>query len=429
MKGRFMDKIVSFIDTKLTPPLTKFANFRPMRVIRRGMVSVLPVIFVSSIFLILFMLGSPSGTAEKPLIGFLAPYTNLLIVVHNYCLSFLSVYAAVAFGLEFARVYELDKMNLTLLSLACFFAINLKDFTDGTISVANFGGAGLMGCILSSFIAGFVYYFCVRKKITIRLPNTVPPEILSSFTAIVPFLIAVPLCWVIRTVLNIDITILLVNVLGPIFSYADTPLGYTVWCLLCSIFWAVGIHGDNILSGITGPLTTMWVAENATAALSGVALTQLPHVWAASFCLFHYWVAGVWPLAIYLIISKVKAYKALGKTVLVPTFFICEPIMFGTPIVLNPILAIPFVLATTLSGLVSYLIMNAGFINRIFVNLPWTTPQPLQVIMSTGGDFKALIIPLVSFILGMIIYYPFIKSYEKQGLREEQEMEKIVAQE
>lgn len=302
MKENIMDKIVRVVDTKLTPPLTKFANFRPMQVIRRGMVSVLPVIFVSSIFLILYMLGSPSGTAEKPIIGFLAPYTDLLIIGHNYCLGFLSVYAAVAFGIEFARIYELDKMNMALLSLACFFAINLKDFTDGVISIANFSGAGLIGCILSSFIAGFIYYICVNKKITIRLPDTVPPEVLNSFTAIIPFLLAVPVCWLIRAVLNIDITVLLVNVLGPIFSYADTPLGYTVWCFLCSLFWAVGIHGDNILSGITGPLTTMWVAENATATLNGVALTELPHVWAASFNLFHFFVGSLWPLAIYLFI-------------------------------------------------------------------------------------------------------------------------------
>lgn len=422
-KATFIDKIMGFVDAKLVPPLIKFAEFRPMRVIRNGMVSLVPMILVSSIFLILYMLGSPSGTSNTPLIPLLSPFIDKLLVVHNYGLSFLALYSSVVFGISFAKVYNTEIMSTALLSLNCFFAINLTDFIDGKIDVANFAGQGLIGCMLSSFIAGFVIYLCDKNKLEIKLPDSVPPEILSSFKAIIPFLIAVPITWVIRTVLEIDIAVVLNNVLGPIFSYADSPLGYGLYCFVLLLLWSVGIHGDNVLKGIIDPLTILWGAENAAAASSGVALTDLPHVWAYNLLFFHIWVAGIWPLAIYLAISKVKAYRAFGRTVAIPTFFICEPLIFGAPIVLNPLLFIPMILSGTISGVVSYLIMDAGFINRIFINLPWTTPQPLQVVMATGGDFKALIIPVVSFILGMSIYYPFIKAYEKLGFEKEREME------
>lgn len=429
MKKNFMDKLVDLIDQKLVPPMTKFANLRPMQVVRRGMMALIPMILISSIFLILFMLGSPSGTSEQPLISFLAPYVDILGVVYDYGLAFLSLYSSVAFGIAFANVYKVDTMITAILSLNCFIAMNINMVNmDATMSVANFGGAGLFGCMLSSFLAGYTVYFCEKRNFSINLPDTVPPEILSSFKGITPFVIAIPICWFIRTVLNFDITIALNNILGPIFSYADTPLGYGLYVFVVLTLWSVGIHGDSVMAGIADPLTMLWGTANTQAAAAGVALTQLPHVWSYSFQFFHIWVATFWPLVLYMLFSKVKAYKAFGRTVAVPTFFICEPMMFGAPVVLNPMLFIPMILSGTVSGIVSHLIMGSGLINKIFVNLPWTTPQPLQVLMSTGGDFKAFIIPIVSFIIGLIIYYPFFKAYEKKGLAEERETELKLAE-
>ena len=422
-KKNAMDKIVEFVEAKLVPPLTRFASLRPMEVIRNGMISLVPMIIISSVFLILYMLGSPSGSSNTPVLPFLAPIIDKLLVVHNYGLGFLALYASLAFGVSFARIYDVDILTTAILSVNCFLAINLKVFDNGQISVANFGGQGLFGCMLSSFIAGFSMYLCKKKKLTINLPDCVPPEILTSFKAIVPFAVAVPICWFIRTILDIDITVWLNSVLGPIFSYADSPVGYGLFVFICMSLWSVGIHGYNVLSGVVDPLTTLWGTENAAAAASGIALTKLPHVWAYSFHTSQMFVSTFWPLVVYLIFSKVKAHRAFGRTVAVPTYFVCEPMMFGLPVVLNPLMFIPMVLSATISSVVAYLIMSAGFINRVFVNLPWTTPQPFQVVMATGGDLKALIIPVVSFIIGMIIYYPFFKVYEKQGLEEEKRME------
>lgn len=418
-KNNFMNRVVEVIEKKLVPPLAKFAAFRAMQVIRNGMIALVPMILVSSIFLILFMLGSPLESGDT-LLPFITPYLNKLLVVHQYGLSFMSLYASIAFGMAFADVYKTDKMSTAILSLNCFLAINISSFDVevGTL-VANFAGAGLFGCIISSFIAGFFMYECNKRKLTINLPKSVPPEILNSFKAIIPFILAVISCWIIRTVFNFDISVFLSSVLGPIFSYADSPLGYGLYCFVLLVLWSVGMHGDNILGGISEPLTLMWGAENAAAATAGVSLTALPHIWAYSFRFFHLWIAAIWPLAIYLLISKCKAHKAFGRTVAIPTFFICEPLMFGAPIVLQPILFIPMILSGTISGIVGYLIMSGGFINRIFVNLPWTTPHPLVEIMSVGGDFKALIIPIVSLIIGLLIWYPFFKVYEKQGLEQE----------
>lgn len=424
-KKNFMDKLVELIEEKLVPLLTEFASFRPMQVIRNGMVALVPMILLSSIFLILYMLGSPMDSGDA-LLPFVTPFLDKLLVVHQYGLSFMALYASIAFGIAFSDVYDTDKMATAILSLNCFLAININNFNvDVSTLVANFAGQGLFGCMISSFIAGFFMYECNKRKITINLPSSVPPEILNSFKAIVPFILAVPVCWIIRTVFNFDVAVFLNTALGPIFSYADSPLGYGLYCFILLVLWSVGMHGDNILDSIASPLTLLWGAENAAAATAGTALTALPHVWAYSFRFFHLWVAGIWPLAVYLLFSKCKAHKAFGRTIAIPTFFICEPMMFGAPIVLQPILFIPMILSGTISGIVGYLIMNAGFINRIFVNVPWTVPHPLFELMSVGGDFKALIIPVVSFIIGMIIWYPFFKAYEKQGLEQEKLVENV----
>ena len=411
-----MDAIMEVVNAKVVPPLMKFANLKPMIVIRTGMVQLIPMILISSIFLILFMLGSPSGTNETPLLPFLTPFLDKLIVVHNYGLSFMALYASVAFGIAYSDVYKTDKMTTALLALNCFLAINLKDFVDGSINVANFGGQGLFSCILSSFIAGGVMSFCDKNKLEIKLPDSVPPEVLGSFRAITPFAIAVPICWFIRTVCNIDIAVLLNNVLGPIFSYADSPLGYGLYVFVLLLLWSVGIHGDNVLAGVTDPLAILWGTENAEAVMAGVAPTALPHIWAYSFRFLHLWIAAIWPLAIYLVFSKCKAQRAVGRTVALPTFFICEPIMFGTPIVLNPVLFIPMILSGTISGIFAYLMMDFGLVNRVYLNLPWTTPHPLLDIMMTGGDLRVLIITVGSFLIGAAIWYPFFKAYERQGL-------------
>ena len=116
-KQSLMDKIMDVVNAKIVPPLMKFANLKPMIVVRTGMVQLIPMILISSIFLILFMLGSPSGTNETPLLPFLTPFLDKLIVVHNYGLSFMALYASVAFGIAYSDVYKTDKMTTALLAL------------------------------------------------------------------------------------------------------------------------------------------------------------------------------------------------------------------------------------------------------------------------------------------------------------------------
>ncbi len=426
-KHGVFDVILDVVNNKIVPPLMKFSNFKPMMVIRTGMVSLIPMIIVSSVFLILFMLGCPSGSDGITFLPFLAPFLDKLMVVYNYGLSFMALYAAVAFGIAYADVYGTDKMTTALLALNCFLAINLCDFVDGQISVANFGGQGLFSCFVSSFIAGGVMSLCEKTKFEIKLPDSVPPEILGSFRAITPFAIAVPICWAIRTVAGIDIAVLLNNVLGPIFSYADSPFGYCLYVFVMLLLWSVGIHGYVVLSGVVDPLTILWGTENADAVMAGVAPTALPHVWAFSFQSLHLWIAAIWPLVLFLCFSRCKAQRAIGRTVALPSFFICEPVVFGVPIVLNPVLFVPMILSGTVSGLFAYLMTSAGFVNHVYLNLPWNTPHPLLDIMMTGGDMRALIVNIGAFLIGAVIWYPFFKAYEKQGIKEETEAEERAA--
>jgi PTS system cellobiose-specific IIC component len=135
------------------------------------------------------------------------------------------------------------------------------------------------------------------------------------------------------------------------------------------------------------------------------------------------WTAAVWPLVFLMIRSKVKYLKALGIACLPAAIFtIVEPVVFGLPLALNPFLFVPFLVVTAVSSTVGYLMMQFGFVARFYASLPWATPPFLLGPLGTG-DWKSIIIVVVSFVIGLVIYFPFWRQFEKSCLEKEKAKE------
>lgn len=420
------DRFADFIMDKVATPLGRFAALRPMLVIREGLIAVMPVILVGSLFLLIALLGDGGSLGGTALVPALVPYVGNLWSATGMTIGFMSLYAAIAFGIVYARVYEVDVLSMTLMSITSFILIT--SVSGGELAVGSFGASGMFVAMATTFTGGFILRFCIDKKLVIKLPEGVPPGIANSFSAVIPFAIAFVTFWLIRSILNFDLANLFIAVLGPVFSAADTVFGFTFRVLVSQTFWSVGIHGDSIIGGVTGPMLLNFIDANRVAAAAGTPLTELPYIWTEGLERMVLFTSSLWGLSFWMLISKNKTYRTLALVALPSTIFgIIEPIVFGLPTVLNPFLIIPWILSSVLAAIFGYLFMALGLCARIWIQIPWATPAPLIAFLGTGGDWRALIIVLVSFIIGVVVYYPFFKAMEKDAAAKEAEL--IAAQE
>ena len=263
--------------SKMVGPLTKFANIPAVAAVQEGLVSVTPVIIIGSLFLVLGVLSQPVvGGSGKPVIGFLAPYSSKFTLVNDLTMGFLALYAAIMISMSYGKKIKLDSKSTGLLGLITFILININIIKDGTISVKYFGATGLFVAIIVSIISVRIYKFLIDKKITIRLPDSVPPNVGNAFASLIPFLVIFTLAWIIRTILGFDFSHWFETLLLPFITAADNVWVFTGKMILDFGLWGIGLHGGNMLSPIFTPFVTMWTAQNATVAATGQIL---PHIW------------------------------------------------------------------------------------------------------------------------------------------------------
>ncbi|SHS64230.1 PTS system oligo-beta-mannoside-specific EIIC component [Mycobacteroides abscessus subsp. abscessus] len=418
-KPSFLEKISNFVVDRLAGPMAKFGGIPAVAAVKDGLVAIVPIVIIGSLFLLIAMLGLPGTFSENALIPALSSFSPKLLVFFNITMNFLSLYAAVAIGMNYAKHFNIDSINAALLSVAAFFLININDLSNG-MDVTNFAAGGLFAAIISSLISIRIYRFFLEKRITIKMPDGVPPNVANAFVALIPFFVIFTLLWVVRSILNFDITAFLNTVLGPVFSGTDSIFVYVPRVFIGLLLWSVGMHGDNMIGPIFEPLKLQWVAENAEALASGVDLKDLPHVWTTVVERITVWPAAAWGILFWMWRSKLKQARTMaGIATPAAVFTIIEPIVFGLPIVLNPFFIIPFIISGTIAAIVTYGAFSLHLINRVFVELPWATPPFISGYVATGGDWKGVLMVFINFAIGIIVYYPFWKAYEKAERQKE----------
>jgi len=414
-----MDKILEKVDV-IAGPMTKFGQIPFVRGIVNGMVAALPVTMVGSLFLVVYLFCSDGGLTTHALIPFLKPWAGDLALVNSLSMGIMAVYIIIAFGAEYAEIKGFSK---TTGAVGAFFAFMLLNYNsvgqlvvtakDGTLSAGAsafestyWGGAGLITAMIAGAIAINIIDICYKKHIVIKLPDSVPPAISDSFSAIIPYFFITLVCWGIRTLAGLNIPELVGQMLLPVLGAADNIFVYTLQQL----------HGDNITGAVTNVFTNQWIADNNTAFMAGTAVKDLPYVWTPNLCRLSQWVSSCWPILVYMFMSskKLPHLKPLATICLPPAVFcIIEPIMFGLPVVMNGFLLVPFILTHTLTGAFTYWLTSIGFVGKMYMNLPWATPSPILGYLAAGGSIGGAVVVFINFAIGMVIFYPFWKSYEK----------------
>ncbi len=429
-----MNNFVNFLEAKILPVANKIGQQRHMTAIRKGIIATLPLTIVGSFFTILSNMPIPAVA------NFLAPYQAILDIPFRFTVGILSLYATFGIASALAESYKMDTLSSGILAVLAFLVATVQPvkvnadvknvITAGRyINIANLSASSLFAAIATALISVEIYHFLEKKNITIKMPQGVPPEVSNSFVALFPAAVILILFWVVRDIFNFNIATFISNILMPLKGFLvgnSLAGGLTTVFFICG-FWTLGIHGAAIMDPIVRPFWEMSIATNMNQFHAGAAATHLSTIFTEQFLQWFVWIGGAGgtlALVVLFMFSKSKYLKDLGKLSILPGLFnINEPIIFGAPIVLNPILGIPFILAPLVTTTISYFATTSHLVPMMMVRLPFTIPAPIAAIMSTNWSWNALILSVVNFIIYIIIYYPFFKVFEKQQLEKENDAE------
>lgn len=422
-----MKKFLSWIEEKLMPPMVKLSENRYLVSIRDGIIATMPLVMLGSFFVLFAQFPIP---AYQELVQ---PYIGTIMLPYRITVGLMSVYAAFGIGYQLAKQYNLDSLSSGLISMGAFMmttipvlansAENVEQSLGMVLPMSYLGGAGMFTAILVSIISVEIIRFCHVHNIEIKLPESVPSSVSRSFSAIIPSAVVIILIWIICGVLKFNVNEAIMQLFKPIVDVGmNSYFGLVIPVLLITLLWTTGIHGDSIIGNLVRPFWLILWQQNADAVAAGHAAQNIATEGFYTFV----WIGGsggTLALCVIAVLFAKSAYlKEIGKLSIVPGIFnINEPIIFGAPVVLNPLLAIPFIIGPVVTASITYVAMSLELVNKTSMLAPFTVPFPIMGYMITQADFRAVILMLINFVVYLIIYYPFVKMYDKQLLLQETE--------
>lgn len=426
-----LSKFNKFCEKNIIPLANKMAKQRHLAAIRDAFMSLLPITLIGGVAAILSSPPVTDTTTNIFLIKwaeFAANNNEILNWLFLFTLGGMSLYIALGINHFLCKYYKMESFFPSLFVIVGFFLIVTNPVELGyslkSIDISYIDGKGLIpAIIISIFTVEFYRFLKVRDFGRIKMPESIPASLSDVFAAFVPGSIIIIIYITIFIIFNKMGTTLpkfLFDLLTPTFKAADSIFFVIIITLVTHFLWFFGIH-DAALAGVMGPIRDGNLSINATAKVAG---EQLPNVFTTPFWVYFVVIGGcgaVLGLAILLITAKSKQLKVIGKIGIVPAIFgISEPLIFGVPLMLNPIFLIPFMFAATINAVVTFLLMSQNIVERTFSMLSWNMPSVIGAFFSTL-DWKAALLVIGLIIVDMIIYYPFFKIYDKQLVLQEQE--------
>lgn len=420
-----MNKLIGLIE-KGKPFFEKLSRNIYLRAIRDGFIAGMPVILFSSIFILITYVPNSWGFQWPKDIE------ALLMKPYSYSMGILALLVAgtTAKSLTDSVNRSMEKTNQinymsTLLAAIVGLLLLAADPIENGFATGFLGTKGLLTAFISAFVTVNIYKVCVKNNVTIRMPDEVPPNISQVFKDVIPFTISVVSLYVLdilaRNFVGAGVAESVGKFFAPLFSAADGYLGITLIFGAFAFFWFVGIHGPSIVEPAIAAITY------ANAEVNLQLLQQGQHadkILTSGTQMFIVTMGGTGATLIvpfmFMWICKSKRNKAIGRASVVPTFFgVNEPILFGAPIVLNPVFFIPFILAPIANVWIFKFFIDVLGMNSFTANLPWTTPGPLGIILGTNFQLLSVVLAATLIAVDFIIYYPFVKVYDEQILEDE----------
>lgn len=439
-----MGGLVGFLEKHVMPVAGRIAEQRHLQAIRDGLILAMPLLIIGSIFLVVAALPIP-GFPEFMANLFGEQWQDKLLYPVNATFDIMALIVSFGVAYRLAEKYNVDPVSAGAISVSAFLLATpftfsftpegAKDAVDvaGVIPAQFMGSQGLFVAMLLGLVATEIYRYIIQRNIIIQLPEGVPPAVSRSFVALIPGLVVILVVWVVRLLIELTSFESIHNVVSTLLSkplglLGGSLFGALIAVLLVHLLWSAGLHGAAIVGGVMGPIWLSLMDENRKVFQADPS-AELPNVITQQF--FDLWVyiggsgATLALVAAMILSAKSAQMKSLGRLAIGPGIFnINEPITFGMPIVLNPLLIIPFVLTPLVLTVTTYVAMSTGLVAKPNgVAVPWTTPPLISGYLATGGKISSVIMQGINFVIAIAIYYPFLRIWDKQKLKEEQGME------
>ena len=420
----FNDKLMS----RMMPIADWIAQNRYLLSIRDGFMLAFPATMFASIAIILQNLPTTFGFADYIPAGINTFLNDFFGPIGNATMNISTVFIVFGIAYNLAKQYKQSSLYAGGVALSCFLLLVPFGSNDsGTfIGLSNLGAQGMFVGMVTAFISTEIFCALEKANITIKMPASVPTGIAKSFTAIIPAAAALLLFNVIRYAFTFtpygNIIDFVYNVLqAPIVSLGATLPATILVIVFTQIFWWFGIHGTLVVNSVVDPIHAALSLENYNAYLIGA---DRPNIICTTFmgCFATTGIILGIALASILFIAKSKRLKSTMELVAAPAVFnISEPITFGLPVVLNPVILIPWILAPIAMVTISYFSMYFGIVPKpIGATVVWSTPMLLSGWIATGSIMGALL-QLFNVFVTTLIWLPFLKILDKGYLKEEKE--------
>ena len=420
-----MHKLIEFIEKK-KPFFEKLSRNIYLRAIRDGFIAGMPVILFSSIFiLIAFVPNSWGFQWSDDVVGFLMkPYSYSMGILALLVAGTTAKSLTDSVNRNMEKTNQINYMS-TLLAAIVGLLMLAADPIEGGISTGFLGTKGLLSAFLAAFVTVNIYKVCVKNNVTIRMPDEVPPNISQVFKDVIPFTLSVvslyALDLIVRHIDGASVAESIGKLFAPLFSAADGYVGITIIFGAFAFFWFVGIHGPSIVEPAIAAITYANAEVNLNLLKEGMHADK---ILTSGTQMFIVTMGGTGATLVvpfmFMWLCKSKRNRAIGRASVVPTFFgVNEPILFGAPLVLNPIFFIPFIFAPIANVWIFKFFIETLGMNSFTTNLPWTTPAPLGQILGTNFQVLSFILAALLIVVDVAIYYPFLKVYDEQILEEE----------
>lgn len=420
-----MNGLVNQIE-KMKPFFEKVSRNKYLRAIKDGFIAGMPIIIFSSIFMLIAYVPNIWGVYWSDEV------TALIVKPYNYSMGILGMLVAGTTAKNLTDSFNRDlpatnQINniATLITAIVGFLLLSSDSINGGFGSSYLGTSGLLSAFVAAFITVNVYNFFIKRNITIKMPSEVPPNIAQTFKDIFPLSAAILIMYaidlVIRQVVGVNFAQAVIQLFQPLFTAADGYLGIAIIYGAMAMFWFIGIHGPSIVEPAISAIALINIDKNLALLDAG---QQATNIITPGLQYFVATMGGTGATLVvpymFMLLAKSKQNKAIGRAAVVPTSFgVNEPILFGAPLVLNPVFFVPFIAAPILNVWIFKFFVEVLGMNSFSYVLPWTTPGPLGLILGTGFAGMSFVLAVVLIVVDTLVYYPFFKVYDNQILAQE----------